>query len=649
MNSNQTLLDNITTVGTVGDAAITEGIDVTDTTIPDGVSLIIDDDTNNNLVNTTKGVVTDGRDKVDDVIDSSDVAAKDVVNKTTEEIYHDAVVGDKIKEVVSGLENNSADTVLVDNDDGDGSAENNIGNKAKGVLVSEGNDKIDTVGNNGVVLAETTVNKTKDDVHAIDDTIKDVIDGDGVENIVNKTKDVVDNIGDKIEDVVDDVVVVVAGNIVNKTKEAVHNNGDTIEDVVDSIVTENIINNTKDAVDTIGDTIEDVVNGDVAGNIINKTQEFVSGFGDKIKDAGNNVINTQGVVSDVVGDKISDTVVDDIGVENIVNTTKEVVSGMGDKIKDTVVDSTVTENIVNKTKDVINATGNVVEEGKDTLDDVKDIWTDLSSSVSISLVNNTSTTNSSSSNLSNNDNDKDNNINNGNDNDDNALGIFDACGQLLFTEEPKYFAPFQNTKPIVSAHTRIWRGGHTNDILDLVTGNKEEAVSYVTGIVVSAVTVFIVFLSWMVVLLTLKAVGRKRVGLWSGRRTALPPKLQNNKNKNKNKNTTPKVDTKFVVDEEEAAPPLSLKVIELDEKDNTDNDDDNNISNSNEDEDSLSVRSRKSLDDDDDDDDDDDNNNNNRNEDEDEDKLLVRSIDKEIEAEVVIATPCSDKEFVSPC
>ena len=110
--------------------------------------------------------------------------------------------------------------------------------------------------------------------------------------------------------------------------------------------------------------------------------------------------------------------------------------------------------------------------------------------------------------------------------DDDELQFFGTCNKTLFEEEApgETFPGFSNTKAIVSAHTKIWRAGHTKDILLVITGTKDERIDYITGLVVSSITVFIVFIAWMVLLITLKGFGRNRVGLLSGRREELPPR-----------------------------------------------------------------------------------------------------------------------------
>jgi cell division protein FtsL len=110
------------------------------------------------------------------------------------------------------------------------------------------------------------------------------------------------------------------------------------------------------------------------------------------------------------------------------------------------------------------------------------------------------------------------------------LQFFGSCEKTVYEElgPDKYFAEFSNTNPIISAHTKIWRAGHTKDILSLITGTKDEGISYITGLLVSAITVLICFIAWIVILITLKGFGRNRVGLLSGRRKQLPPRPSGN-------------------------------------------------------------------------------------------------------------------------
>jgi hypothetical protein len=101
--------------------------------------------------------------------------------------------------------------------------------------------------------------------------------------------------------------------------------------------------------------------------------------------------------------------------------------------------------------------------------------------------------------------------------------------QILFTqifEDPAttQFLTFENTRAIESAHFGVPRAGHTNDVMKLIFGTQEEAKDYVVGLLVASISVFIFFLSWIAILVTLKLLGSKRVGLFSGRRYPLPPR-----------------------------------------------------------------------------------------------------------------------------
>ncbi len=112
----------------------------------------------------------------------------------------------------------------------------------------------------------------------------------------------------------------------------------------------------------------------------------------------------------------------------------------------------------------------------------------------------------------------------------NVLNSKGTCKKVIFedgavaTNDIPAFAPFENTSPIISAHKKMWRGGHTNNILALAVGTKEQKVSYVTGLLVPSITLLSVFLFWMLVLLVLKRFGPDRVGFLSGRRAKLPPR-----------------------------------------------------------------------------------------------------------------------------
>jgi len=102
-----------------------------------------------------------------------------------------------------------------------------------------------------------------------------------------------------------------------------------------------------------------------------------------------------------------------------------------------------------------------------------------------------------------------------------------TCKKVIFedvaTNALPTFPPFENTNPIVAGHQKMWRAGHTNDILVFAIGTKEDKVSYVTGLLVPSITLLVCFLFWMLLLLTLKRFGPERVGFLSGRRRKLPP------------------------------------------------------------------------------------------------------------------------------
>ncbi|VEU39664.1 unnamed protein product [Pseudo-nitzschia multistriata] len=104
--------------------------------------------------------------------------------------------------------------------------------------------------------------------------------------------------------------------------------------------------------------------------------------------------------------------------------------------------------------------------------------------------------------------------------------VSEICMKQIFEDSHDGidFPPFQNTRPIVSAHSKIWRAGHSNNILTLLTGTPEDVKSYFIGLLVSSITVLIVFLTWMILLITLKGLGSDRAGFLAGKRSKLPPK-----------------------------------------------------------------------------------------------------------------------------
>lgn len=110
--------------------------------------------------------------------------------------------------------------------------------------------------------------------------------------------------------------------------------------------------------------------------------------------------------------------------------------------------------------------------------------------------------------------------------DDDWLPVSTTCSIDLEddVEMPWVQPQFQNTNPIIAAHTKMWRGGHTNDVTSLILGTKEEANSYIVGLLVSSITILVFFLAWMILLITLKGCGRNRVGFLSGKRAKLPLK-----------------------------------------------------------------------------------------------------------------------------
>jgi hypothetical protein len=114
----------------------------------------------------------------------------------------------------------------------------------------------------------------------------------------------------------------------------------------------------------------------------------------------------------------------------------------------------------------------------------------------------------------------------------------------------KLLPPWINSAPMEIGHTRIPRLGRTNDIMVLVTGTQEESKEYLIGLAVSSAIIFIVFLVWIVFLCSMKTLGSKRVGFWSGQRKPLPIKPQpkemgmedgTNNNSNSNNNLPPPI------------------------------------------------------------------------------------------------------------
>lgn len=166
--------------------------------------------------------------------------------------------------------------------------------------------------------------------------------------------------------------------------------------------------------------------------------------------------------------------------------------------------------------------------------------------------------------------------------DDDWLPISTSCSiDLKDDVELPWVQPrFQNTDPIIAAHTKIWRGGHTNDVSSLISGTKEEADSYIVGLLVSSITILVLFLAWMILLIILKGLGRNRVGFLSGKRAKLPLKSiqspissPDSKAEGETKPTPTALGEDFVVE----AP---LRVTEQDEDDD---DDGNNKSDTNSD------------------------------------------------------------------
>jgi hypothetical protein len=97
--------------------------------------------------------------------------------------------------------------------------------------------------------------------------------------------------------------------------------------------------------------------------------------------------------------------------------------------------------------------------------------------------------------------------------------------------------PFYDTKAITMAHYWPQRYGNPSKIELLWrssssssnnssnnTNSNDDRVDYVMGIVACCITIFCIFLVWLVTLLIFKYWGPHKVGFWSGRFPELPPK-----------------------------------------------------------------------------------------------------------------------------
>ena len=319
----------------------------------------------------------------------------------------------------------------------------------------------------------------------------------------NQTQGVISDVKETTQDVV--------SNVKETTQDAVSNVKDTTQDAVS-----NVKEATQDAVSNVKETTQDTVSNvkkdttqDAVSNVINQTDGFVSTAKD----------TTQGFVSNVVNQK------EDPDPDTDTATTEEAIPVL------VVVTSTVDPTTVNDddTGTMLGGLKETLSEGVDTVVDktqtvlggVTDLFQDVTASVSISFDNATTVAWEPYGNSSTTEDDSDSSS---------AEDVFGQCGDVLFGDDayagPAYFPVFVNTRPILSAHDQIWRGGHTNDILQLLIGSSDEKVDYLTGVVVSAVTILVIFLAWMITLITLSCYGSHRVGFWSGRRRPLPPRLR---------------------------------------------------------------------------------------------------------------------------
>jgi hypothetical protein len=83
---------------------------------------------------------------------------------------------------------------------------------------------------------------------------------------------------------------------------------------------------------------------------------------------------------------------------------------------------------------------------------------------------------------------------------------------------------FHNTPAIRFMHTVPHRYGHTRNITRLLEVTEEEPKDYLKGLVATSITIFIIFVCWMLVLLLFKYLGPSEVGGLSGRLLPLSPK-----------------------------------------------------------------------------------------------------------------------------
>jgi hypothetical protein len=87
-----------------------------------------------------------------------------------------------------------------------------------------------------------------------------------------------------------------------------------------------------------------------------------------------------------------------------------------------------------------------------------------------------------------------------------------------------FVAPaFQETAAIRWTHRGVPRFGYTSDLSALIEGSDEDGLDYVRGMMASSIAIFIFFTLWILVLIVLRCMGPKRVGMWSGTVKPLPP------------------------------------------------------------------------------------------------------------------------------
>lgn len=85
---------------------------------------------------------------------------------------------------------------------------------------------------------------------------------------------------------------------------------------------------------------------------------------------------------------------------------------------------------------------------------------------------------------------------------------------------------FENTGFIFFFHRAAIRFGKPDDIQLVLEGTEEEQTDYVRGLLASSITIFAIFVFWMLLVLAFKCLGPYAAGILSGRRVPLPPKPQ---------------------------------------------------------------------------------------------------------------------------